>query len=112
MYVINGSIGILLHANKLVGIIISVITLAFSVFQGVIKKILIETRKKKKIHDKIVMLAKNKPDNVEYLVSETIIDLEIIHKEFKMIMNEKKDYDNKKENIINRETKSELSESA
>ena len=58
------------------------------------------------------MLAKNKPDNVEYLVSETIIDLEIIHKEFKMIMNEKKDYDNKKENIINRETKSELSESA
>ena len=58
------------------------------------------------------MLAKNKPDNVEYLVSETIIDLEIIHKEFKMIMNEKNDYDNKKENIINRETKSELSESA
>ena len=35
------------------------------------------------------MLAKNKPDNVEYLVFETIIDLEIIHKEFKMIMNEK-----------------------
>ena len=29
-----------------------------------------------------------------------------------MIMNEEKDYDNQKENIINKENKSELSESA
>ena len=48
------------------------------------------------------MLTKNKADNVQNLVSEAIIDLEISHKEFKMIMNEKKDYDNKKENTINK----------
>ena len=38
LYVINGGIVVLLHANKLVGISISVFTLVFSVFQGAMKK--------------------------------------------------------------------------
>ena len=51
------------------------------------------------------MLTKSKADNVQNLVSEAIIDLEISHKEFKMIMNEKKDYDNQKENTTNKKTR-------
>ena len=42
------------------------------------------------------------------LISQAIIDLQISHGEFKMIVNEKKDYDNQKENIIKKEDKGEL----
>ena len=41
------------------------------------------------------------------LISQAIIDLKISHEEFKMIVDEKKDYDNQKQSIIN---KGELSE--
>ena len=41
---------------------------------------------------------------------KAIIDLQISHEEFEMIVNEKKDYDNQKENIINKGNKIELSE--
>ena len=34
------------------------------------------------------------------LISQAITDLQIIHEEFKMIVDEKKDYGNQKENII------------
>ena len=34
------------------------------------------------------------------LISQAIIDLQISHEEFKMIVDEKKDYENQKENII------------
>ena len=43
------------------------------------------------------------------LISQAIIDLQINHEEFKMIVDEKKDYDNQK-NIINGGGKSKLSE--
>ena len=55
-------------------------------------------------------LGKNKLDCIELLISQAIIDLQISHEEFQMIVNEKKDYDNQKENIINKEDKSKLSE--
>ena len=42
------------------------------------------------------------------LISQSIMDLNISHDEFKMIMNEKKDYDNQKD-IIN---ESELNENS
>ena len=44
------------------------------------------------------------------LISQVIIDLQITHEEFKMIINEKKDYESQKENIINKRYKGELSE--
>ena len=43
------------------------------------------------------------------LISQSIIDLNISHDEFKMIMNEKQDYDSQK-NIINESDKSKSSE--
>ena len=53
-------------------------------------------QKKKKKHDKIFYLGKNKADSVEMLISQAIIDLHISHEEFKTIINEKKDYDDQK----------------
>ena len=53
-------------------------------------------QKKKKKHNKIFYLGKNKADSVEMLISQAIIDLHISHEEFKTIINEKKDYDDQK----------------
>ena len=53
-------------------------------------------------------MGKNKLDCIEMLISQSITDVNVSHKELKMIMNEKKDYDNQK-NIIN---ESKLNENA
>ena len=47
------------------------------------------TRNKKKKHNKIV-LAKSKLNNIENLISQTLIDLQISQKEFKTIVKGKK----------------------
>ena len=47
-------------------------------------------RNKKKKHDKILMLAKRKLNSIETLVSQTLINMEIIHEEFNTILMEKK----------------------
>ena len=59
------------------------------------------TRKKKKKHNKIVMLAKNKLNSIETLMSQALIDLDISHEEFKTIVNEKEKYEQMKESIRN-----------
>ena len=41
------------------------LTLVFSLTTGIIKKLLKETRKKKKKHSKIIMLAKSKLNSIE-----------------------------------------------
>ena len=48
------------------------------------------TRKKKKKHNKNVMLAKSKLNSIETLMSQALIDLDISHEEFKTIVNKKK----------------------
>ena len=63
--------------------------LVFSLTTGIIKKLLKVTRKKKKKHNKIVMLTKSKLNSIETLMSQGLIDLDISHEEFKTIMNEK-----------------------
>ena len=57
------------------------------------KKIVEVTRKKKKRHTKIVMLAKSKLNSIETLMSQTLINSDISHEEFKKILNEKEKYD-------------------
>ena len=57
-------------------------TLVFSLTTGITKK-LKETRKKKKKHSKIIMLAKSKLNGIETLMSQALIDLEINHEGFK-----------------------------
>ena len=47
-------------------------------------------QKRKKKHNKIFYLSKNKLDCIEMLLSQAVIDLQITYDEFKMIMNEKK----------------------
>ena len=47
------------------------------------------------------MLAKSKLDSIETLVSQALIDMDIIHKEFNAIIREKQKYDRMKENVEN-----------
>ena len=66
-------------------------TLMFSLTRGIIKKLLsITRRKKKKKHDKILMLTKTKLNNIETLISQALIDMEISHEEFVTILKEKR----------------------
>ena len=66
-------------------------------------------RKKKKKHDKILMLAESKSNSIEALISQALYDLNITHEEFKMILNEKDKYERMKYNLIskNRDEKQE-----
>ena len=56
--------------------------------------------KKKKL-DKIPMLAKNKLNSIETLVSQALIDTETSHEEFVTILNKKNKYEKMKENLKN-----------
>ena len=86
----------------------SVFILFFSLTTAIIKKLLYESKKRKKKHNKVVYLGKNKLDCIEMLISQPIMYLNISHDEFKMIMNEKKDYDNQKTNIKNKKLSESL----
>ena len=55
--------------------------------------------KKKKKHNKITLLAKNKLDIKETLLLNALSDFEISQEEFVMIINEKIKYEGIKENI-------------
>ena len=81
-------------------------TLIFSLTTGIFKKLLNITRKKKKKHDKILMLAKSKLNSIETLISQALIEMEISHEEFIRILNKKDKYDKIKNNIINKNEKS------
>ena len=64
-----------------VGIASVSFTLIFSTAKGIIKILLETTRDKKKIHNKIHMLAENKLNSVEKLVSKALSDMEIGHED-------------------------------
>ena len=72
----------------------------FCLTTGIFKKLLSITRNKKK-HDKILILAKNKLDSIETLVSQALIDMEISHEEFNAIIREEEKYERMKENMRN-----------
>ena len=76
-----------------VGIAGASFTLIFSIAKGIIKILLKITRNKKKIHDKILMLAKSKLNSIEKLISKALNDMDISHEEFTTILNEKDKYD-------------------
>ena len=82
--------------KKISGLVTSIFSLISCLSSGKIKKLLYETQKRKKKYNKIFYLDKNKADSVEMLISQTIIDLDISHEEFKTIINEKRDNDDKK----------------
>ena len=82
-----------------VGIVSASFTLIFSITTGIIKKLLSTTIKKKKKHDQILMLAKSKYNSIEVLISQALNDIDINHKQFITILNEKDKYEKMKEDI-------------
>ena len=84
-----------------VGIARARFTLTFSLKTGIIKTLLSVTGNTKKKHDKILMLAKSKLNNIETLVSQALIDMEISHEEFIAIFKEKDKYEKMKEKVRN-----------
>ena len=79
-----------------VGIASAIFTLIFSLTTGIVKFFFNITRKRKKKHDKILMLAKSKLNSIETLISQTLIDLDISHEEFIIILKEKDRYERQK----------------
>ena len=109
----SGGISIISFRNVIgifAGVISVSLTLVFSLTTGIIKKLLKETRKKKKKHSKIIMLAKSKLNSIETFMSQALIDLEISHEEFKTILNEKENYDQMNESIRNKKENEDFSE--
>ena len=99
----TGEISIISFATAIgapVGIASASFTLIFSLTTGIIKKLLDITRRKKKKHDQILMLAESKFNSIETLMSQALGDLDISHEEFIMILKEKDRYERMKYNLI------------
>ena len=97
-----GTLSIVSHATVVgipVGIAGAYLTVIFTVTTGVVKKILNIKRKKKKKHNKIITLARNKLNIVETLISQALIDFDISHEEFSKIIYGKNNYEQIKNNI-------------
>ena len=75
-----------------VGIPSTSFTLIFSLTTGIVKKLLNIARNKKKKHNKILMLAKSKLNRIKTLICEALIDMEINHEEFIIILKGKDKY--------------------
>ena len=84
------------------GIASASLTLSFSLTTGIVKKLLDITRKKKKKHDKILMLAKSKFNSIDTLISQALIDMDVSHEEFIKILKEKDRYEIMKKNLKNK----------
>ena len=81
------------------GIAGSSLTLIFTIGTGISKSLLYVTKKRKKKHNKIIVLAKNELNMIDTLLSSALNDSEISHEEFTNIINEANIYENIKENI-------------
>ena len=82
-----------------IGITSASLSLAFSLCIGLVKKLLRATRNKKKKHNKIVMLTRNKLNSIESKISETLVNNKISHEDFITIINEERNYRELKESI-------------
>ena len=99
--VATGSISIASFATVIgapVGMMSASCSLAFSITTGFVKMFLKTTRNKKK-HNKIVMLARSKLNSIESKISEALINNEISHEDFMLILNEQTKYRELKESI-------------
>ena len=75
------------------------LTLIFTIGTGISKSLLPVTKKRKKKHNKIIALAKNKLNTIHTLLSSALNDSETSHEEFTNIINEANIDENIKENI-------------
>ena len=81
------------------GIAGSSLTLIFTIGTGISKSLLKVTKKRKKKHNKIIALAKNKLNTIDTLLSSALNDSEISHEEFSNIITEANSYESIKVNI-------------
>ena len=77
------------------------LNLVFTLGTGISKSLLNLTKKRKKKHNKIIVLAKYKLNTIDTLLSSVLNDSKISHEEFSNIITEKNIYENIKENIKN-----------
>ena len=82
------------------GIAGSSLTLIFTIGTGISKSLLKVTKKRKKKHNEIIALAKNKLNMINTLLSSALNDSEISHEEFSNIITETNIYGNIKELTI------------
>ena len=86
---ISGSISIGSFATVIgtpAGIVSASLSLTFSIFAAIVKKLLKTMRNKKKKHNKIVILARSKLKSIESKISEGLISNEISHEDFMTII--------------------------
>ena len=79
------------------GIAGSSLTLIFTIGTGINKSLLKVTKKRKRKHNKIIALTKNKLNTIDTLLSSALNDSEISHEEFTNIITETNIYENIKE---------------
>ena len=77
------------------------LTLVFTLVTGISKSLLNLTKKRKKKHNKIIVLVKNKLNTIDTLLSSALNDSKISHEEFSNIITEANIYENIKENVKN-----------
>ena len=77
-----------------VGISSASFNIAFSIFTGIVKKLLRTTRNKKNKHNKAAMLARSKWKSIERKISEALINNEISHEDYTTIITEEKNIEN------------------
>ena len=75
------------------GIAGSSLTLIFTIGTGISNSMLKVIKKRKKKHNKIIALAKNKLNTSDTLLSSALNDSEISHEEFSNIITETNTYD-------------------
>ena len=100
--ILSGSISIALFATIIgvpEGTIGATCGFSFLVTSGFVKMFLKIIRNKKKKHNKIVTLARSKLNSTENKISKALMDNEISHEDFEIIINEGKKYRRLKENI-------------
>ena len=84
--------------------------LTFSLTTGIKKKLSEITKNEKKKRNKMFILATSELNIIETLVSQALIDLEISHKEYKTITNEKENYEKLKKSIRMEKSSDELND--
>ena len=82
-----------------VGIASASFSLSFPISTKIVKTFLKITRNKKIKHTKIFVLARSKLNSIESKISEALINNEISHGDFMLIINEEKNYRELKERI-------------
>ena len=68
--------------KRLLGLITSVFSLVFCLSSGIIKKLQQVTKIRKKKHNRLLYVAKNKLKCIEMLISKSVMDGIIDHNEF------------------------------